>query len=122
MRLMVIMALLAGLSVVLRAPSAMAQEPIGQYSCAGGAGALRMQGTLMIERWYTLRSYRYYGRFGDAAGNLHEFEVFSPGESGTGSTWTNSMRHRETFIGFQLLQKGFVIRTEDGVVAQFQCQ
>jgi len=106
----------------LPASRALAQEQVAQFACGGGYTGAQMQGILLIERWYTMQAYRYYGQFQDTMGNLHEFEVFSPSESGTGSTWTNGARHRETFINFQLGQGSFVIQTEDGIVAQFQCQ
>jgi hypothetical protein len=101
---------------------AAAQEIGGQYACGGGYSGVQMQGVFVIERWTTMRAYRYYGQFQDTMGNLQEFEVFSPTESGTGSTWANGARHRETFINFQLAQNGFTIQTEDGILAQFQCQ
>jgi hypothetical protein len=117
-----VMALVLGLALGLPILPVMAQEQVAQFACAGGYTGVQMQGVLLIERWYTMRAYRYYGQFQDTMGNFHEFEVFSPTETGTGSTWTNGARHRETFINFQLGQGSFAIQTEDGITAQFQCQ
>lgn len=62
-------------------------------------------------------------RLPDQYGNTYELEVMTPNlEGGTGSTWMNSMRHRETYMQMQVLQDGFIVRTEDGVAVQFQCQ
>jgi hypothetical protein len=111
-----------GLSLLFPSSRVWAQEIVGQYTCGGGYPGVQMQGLFVIERWATMRAYRYYGQFQDSMGNLQEFEVFSPSESGTGSTWANGARHRETYINFQLAQSGFAIQTEDGIVAEFQCQ
>lgn len=106
--------------------TASAQAVLAQQSCSGlyqgAAGAIPLQGTVTIERWSHERTFRHYGQFQDGMGQVHEFEVFSGGEGGTGSVWTNGARHRESRIQLNVVQGGFVIQIEDGPVVQLQCQ
>lgn len=99
-----------------------AQVPLGKRQCEGVYAQMTLKGVLLLERWNTAASYRYYGLFQDPLGNVYELEVMTPNlEGGVGSTWVNSMRHRETFIELQVSEQGFVVRTEDGVAVTYTC-
>lgn len=104
----------------------LAQAVLAQQSCTGqyqgAAGVIPLQGTVTFERWSHERTFRHYGQFQDAMGQVHEFEVFSGGEGGTGSVWTNGARHRENRIQLAPVQGGYMIQIEDGSVVQLQCQ
>lgn len=116
---------LAG-AMLLAAPSAFGQAVLAQQSCSGqyqgAAGVIAVQGIVTFERWSHERTFRHYGQFQDAMGQVHEFEVFSGGEGGTGSVWTNGARHRESRIQLATVQGGYMIQIEDGSVVQLRCQ
>ena len=103
-----------------------AQAVLAQQSCTGqyqgAAGKIPLQGTVTLERWSHEGAFRHYGQLQDGMGQVHEFEVFSGGEGGVGSVWTNGARHRESRIQLSVVQGGYVIQIEDGSVAQLQCQ
>jgi len=83
---------------------------------------LTLSGVITLERWVSVGSYRYYGRFLDPAENVYEFEVFTGRlDGGVGGLWLNGMRHRETFINLAVDQEGFMLRGEDGTTAAFGC-
>lgn len=115
----------ATLALLVLPSAAFAQALLAQQSCTGqyqgAAGVIPLQGNVTFERWSHERTFRHYGQFQDAMGQMHEFEVFSGGEGGTGSVWTNGARHRESRIQLNVVQGGYVIQIEDGSVVQIQC-
>jgi hypothetical protein len=122
----IVLVSLAAAVLAAAAQSSFGQAVLAQQSCAGqyqgAAGVMPLQGTVTLERWSHERTFRHYGQFQDAMGQVHEFEVFSGGEGGVGSVWTNGARHRESRIQLSVVQGGYVIQIEDGSVAQLQCQ
>lgn len=118
--------LLAVAALLALPAAAQAQAILAQQSCSGqyqgAAGVIPLQGTVTFERWSHERTFRHYGQFQDSMGQIHEFEVFSGGEGGTGSVWSNGARHRESRMQMTALPGGYVLQIEDGSVVQLQCQ
>lgn len=111
-----------GLSLVVAAQSVSAQTIIAQKHCATNFQGNPIRGMMQVERWDYYDTHRIYGQFQDGAGNLIELEVMTNQPGGVGGLWFNHARHRETHIDLRIVGDGFVLRTEDGAVAQFVCQ
>ena len=111
------------LCLPLGASAAAGQEILAVRACTGVGEASGISGLLQLERWITSAPFRYYGRFQDAAGNLHELEVRTADTGGgVGSVWTNGMRHRETHVHLAVAaDTAFVLRSEDGAVVSYRC-
>ena len=107
--------------LALGAPTSSAQGV--QRACQGVYAGQPLRGVLQLERWVRSETFQYYGVFRDPLGNTYELEVVTADlAGGTGSVWVNSARHRETYMAMQVFQNGFIVRTEDGIVVEFQCQ
>ena len=107
--------------LALGTPTSLAQGV--QRTCQGVYAGQPLQGVLQLERWVRSETFQYYGVFRDSLGNTYELQVVTADlAGGTGSVWVNSARHRETYMTMQVFQNGFVVRTEDGVVVEFECR
>ncbi|GAA6206881.1 hypothetical protein NBRC116601_01740 [Cognatishimia sp. WU-CL00825] len=130
--------------------TALAQgAPLGQMHCEAEFSGIRIAGQVYASLWNSpnfgnsgpagYRQIYYYlmtGQghlvpgtvqlFGDLRNSQQQiinFEVFlTGGTQGTGAFWINGASHRSTYMQLVMRNGGFVIRSEDGVTAEYRCK
>lgn len=135
------------LGIIAGAKSGSAQTVLATLDCSGTYPPFAYRGLVIVDVFRTggdtskasiqnMTPYLMRGEIDRIPGRVHlfgdlrdqnqnrvNFEVFlHPNGQGTGSTWVNDMRHRETYMQLVLKPGGFNIFPEIGGVAQFTCQ